>query len=363
MSAVHSRALALYAGIRLNPVPIAASTPISGVSLGGATIGDVSATAATGLSTAQLAQSAANTASANAYAALNGLSAKLEAGSSYVLQGDITLGSAGHGLYTTGFAGGNGLAFTDNGIVMRQGGVTTVSMPSTGFPTFAGAFDCGAGGIFRTAALATGSAVVELIKIQNDAGQQFGALRQGDLYAGSGAPAAGWEFNFAGQGLAVMGVSNTSNGYAGKLLVDSAGFVSAGRNWGGGWSYFAVPVCNGVQHNDLNADMVDSCHVGHAFGNIPLSDGALNSGLNAEKLNGWPSGNNYMNIPISNGTVCSLLNADQLDGYHASSFSQASHNHTVDSLSNSTGWRRCGTAHWNGATWDYDEFWLQLRTN
>lgn len=341
-----------------------ASTVISGISLGGGTIAEISATAAGGLSTAQLAQSAANTASANAYAAINGLAAKLEAGSSYVLQGDITLGSAGHGLYTAGFAGGNGLAFTDNGLVIRQGGITTVSMPAYGSPTFAGTLDTGNGAVIRTPNLAT-SGAVELIKLQIQNGNQFGKLVQfaDPFNSGGYYPGMGWEFNFSGASCALMGIADTSTGNSARLVMSASGAINHIRMINGVNQSTSgnIAICNTTEQTGLNAWQLQGLRAGNGAGNIAVSNGSICPNLNADLLDGYHASQ----FAIANGGVVGNLNADFLDGYHASSFSQSSHNHTLDSLTNSSGWRRCGTAHWNAATatFDYDEFWLQLRTN
>ncbi|MFA7241089.1 MAG: hypothetical protein WC091_13350 [Sulfuricellaceae bacterium] len=317
-----------------------ASTVISGTSPGGGTIAAISATAATGLSTAQLAQSAANTASANAYAAITGLASKLERGSSYVLDGDITLNNLGNGFFTAGFAGGNGMAFTNNGFVIRQGGITKVSMPAYGDLTFSGTLDTGNGAVIRTPSLAA-SGSVELIKLQLQNGNQFGKLVQFSDTFNSGVyyPGMGWEFNFGGASCALMGIADTSNGNSARLVMSASGAINH------------IRMINGVNQS--------------TSGNIAVCNTVEQAGLNAWQLQGLRAGNGAGNIAVSNGGICPNLNADLLDGYHASSFSQSSHNHALDGLSNSTGWRRCGTAHWNTSTsmWDYDEFWLQLRTN
>lgn len=262
MSAVHSRALSLYAGVRLNPVPIAASTPISGVSLGGATLGAVSATAASGLSTAQLAQSTSNTANNTANTAINGLSNKLEAGTSYVLSGNVILGSAGHGLYTTGFSGGNGVAFTDNGLAVKKSGATTFVIDGYGNVTMAGILDCGNGAVIRTPNLA-GSGSADLVKLQISNGNQFGALRYYADTFGTGGyyPGMGWEYNFSGPSCTLMGIIDTNSGQSSRLVLSANGTLWHATLLNGVIQFAAnLAKCNNVNQAGPDADKLDGHH-------------------------------------------------------------------------------------------------------
>lgn len=249
-----TRILNLQAGLpRVVPIPLDASTPISGASPGGATVGAVSATAAT-------ANTNANTALTATSGFAGSLANKLEAGYSYVMAGVMTLSDVSYGIKTAGFDGGNGLALTGNGIVMRQGGVTKVSIPATGDPTFAGTLDCGNGAVIRTPDLAAYPGSIELIKLQLANGNQFGKLVQysDTLNAGVYNPGIGWEFNFSGSGRALIGITDTTSGWATRLSLTATGNISQYSLLNGVVQYGSdIAKCNGQLQGGLNAHMLD----------------------------------------------------------------------------------------------------------
>lgn len=295
---------------RIVPVPLSADTPISGASPGGATLGAVSQTAATANTTANTAQSAV---SGFAGALYN----KLEAGYSYVMSGVMTLSSVSYGIKTAGFDGGNGVALTGNGIVMRQGGVTKVFIPVVGDPVFAGMLDCGNGAIIRTPELAV-SGSVELIKLQLSNGNQFGRLVQHSdtLNAGVYNPGIGFEFNFSGTARALMGITDTTSGWASRLTMMPNGSIY----------------------------------------HLTMLNGAIQSGAE---------------IPKCNAIEQTGLNAWRLQGYAASSFAQASHNHAgiyadaghnhrIETLSSSATARHCAIQIVQNGVWTWIDAYLWL---
>ncbi|MCX8037077.1 MAG: hypothetical protein N3D11_08550 [Candidatus Sumerlaeia bacterium] len=83
---------------------------------------------------------------------------------------------------------------------------------------------------------------------------------------------------------------------------------------------------------NLNADLLDGRHAGHATGNIPYSDGVLNVDLNADQLDGRHAGHGSGSIPYNDGVVNTMLNADMVDGQHAADFASSSHSHLHSSL-------------------------------
>lgn len=68
---------------------------------------------------------------------------------------------------------------------------------------------------------------------------------------------------------------------------------------------------------NLNADLVDGYHAGHATGQVPVADGAVNASLNADLVDGLHAGHATGQIPVSDGAVNVSLNAERLGGLTA----------------------------------------------
>lgn len=122
---------------RIVPVPVDADRPIKGASPGGATIGAISLTASN-------ANSTANTALSNSYAALGDLGNKLNKYGSDILAGTINLQNAGGftagsvSVDTYGNVTGTGMAMTSKGLIGVSAGQTMLALTNTGSATYGG---------------------------------------------------------------------------------------------------------------------------------------------------------------------------------------------------------------------------------
>lgn len=235
MAAIGSRLAALYAQpVRVEPVPLAADTPISGTSPAGTTIGAVSLTASN-------AYTLADAATLSIAGISTVLAGKLEAGSSYVLSGGVQLSDVSGGIKTSGFDTGNGVALTGGGLTARKSGSTTFAITSAGDAIFSGTIS--GASISGATISGTGVACTSSINLNGSPPASPGGI--GPAINWSPYSVVGATIGFPGgtteQGLLIQNYTSVPGNLVNFVVRDSAGagerYSISGHNHNGTYAY------------------------------------------------------------------------------------------------------------------------------
>lgn len=270
-------------------------------------------------------------------AAYASLSTKIDKNASYVLE-------ASSEFKTSGYDGGNGMLFSNNGIIARAGGVNKFVIASNGDATFSGSLSAAsgsfAGNVSTTGTVqATGtiSGVNACFYANPSGANTHGIVAYGtsSLYGvygfassvagGTGAGVCGTKSTSNGCGvlgsatgtgsIGVTGTSSLSHGVHGSTAT-AGGAGVVGTNSAAGpamycagiktWGSYNIAAPNGSTSNFLRAD----------------GSWAAPTVSNADTVDGYHAGNSSGQVAVSNGVMCTNLNAQMLGGYSEGSFAR-----------------------------------------
>lgn len=236
---------------------------------------------------------------ASGAAAAAALTSKLDKNASYVME-------ASSEFKTSGYDGGNGMTFTNNGILAKKGGVTKFAITATGDATFAGSLSAATGTFAGSLSAASGSF-------------------NGDVVTSGDASFSGR--NTSSRSAVIAGTSYQID-YS--VWADATSSASSSSNVRAGVMGYAISSTSAYDVGIIGTGYSATKGIG-VVGNGPLYGGYFYSGAGTGIYATSSTGNAlYVSgtMAITNSTVVTNLNADYLDGLHASAFAQADSTHT-----------------------------------